>query len=1070
MESKMDQVVISEQERQKILVEWNNTQADFPENHCLHQLFEDHVASTPDAPALFYKDITLGYKELNEKSNQLANFMIAQGIGPESLVGICTERSIEMVVGILGILKAGAAYVPVDPAYPKDRIRFMLTDTNVSTLLTQSSLVDDLPDLDANIICLDKNWDEIAQSSIEQADSGVNAENLCYVIYTSGSTGLPKGISLRHRGVVNNIHDLNTSFDITNDCRTIAISALGFDMCVYEVLGTLAAGGAIVMPEQWGLKDPAHWSDLVTKHGVTVWNSAPPILEMLVDYIEPRADLQPAPIRVVIQGGDWEPVTLPDRLRAIAPGAQVVVLGGATEASIHSIVYPVGEVDPSWKSIPYGKPMKNQTAYILNEDQNPVPVGEPGELHLGGVGLARGYFERPELTTEKFIPHPFIDGERIYRTGDLARWMPDGNIELVGRIDFQVKIRGHRIELGEITAKLQEHQDVQQAVVIMREDEPGEKRLAAYVIPEDEATTEEDGESGSEQVSQWAEVYNQTYTGESHVGNALNFIGWNSSYTGKPFADEELTEMLGHSVDRILAVKPERAMEIGCGTGLILLSVAPHTKEYHAADLSDVAVADLQKKVDAEKDRFGEVKLKQGTADDFTSAEHQYYDTMILNSVLQHFPRVDYLTHVIDASIAAVKEGGTFFIGDVRSRPLLETFHASIECFVADDKLPMSKLHQKIQRRMRNEKELVVDPEYFLTLGEHNPRISNVAVVLKHGSHHNEFNKYHYEVYIRVGVAANQNIETDYFSWKRDVNNISDIKQKLTEAKAPVVRVQRIANARLAEDIKLRRTLAESDGLTTVGDLLKFNASRESLDAIDPEDIWKLADELNYNVDICIAESDEEGSYDAVFLHKDHTDSISMIELLCESSNRKLERKAEYFYANQPYQEKTSAGLVPALRKLLADSLPEYMVPQDFMLLGQLPLTPNGKVDRRALPMPDQARPDLEENYVAPENLLQETLILIWSEILDLDRIGVQDSFFALGGHSLKATQIVTRINEAFELRVGLHDIFEEKTIENLALKVAALGEEEGVDVFGVAEAVIEMSQLSEEEMLAMLE
>jgi len=1063
-------VEITADERQRILVDWNATQADFPSESCLHQLFEAQTLSNPQAIALFYKDQELTYSELNDRANQLANYLISQGVVTESLVGICTERSIEMVVGILAILKAGAAYVPVDPAYPKDRIRFMLSDTHVETLLTESHLVDDLPELDANIICMDTLWADIATTSSSQPDTGVNPENLCYVIYTSGSTGVPKGISLQHRGVVNNIYDLNSSFDIKNDARTIAISALGFDMCVYEVLGTLAAGGAIVMPEQWGLKDPAHWAELVKRHGVTVWNSAPPILEMLVDYIEPRAEFQPAPIRVVIQGGDWEPLTLPDRLRAIAPSAQVIVLGGATEASIHSIVYPVGDVDPSWRSIPYGKPMRNQTAYILDEEQNPVAIGESGELHLGGAGLARGYFERPELTAEKFISHPFIEGERIYRTGDLARWMPDGNIELVGRLDFQVKVRGHRIELGEITTKIQEHESVQQAVVILREDEPGEKRLAAYVIPEDEAASEEETASGSEQVSQWADVYNQTYTGESHAGEDLNFIGWNSSYTGKPFADEELKDMLGYSVDRILAVKPQCTMEIGCGTGLILLSVAPYTKEYHAADLSAVAVKDLQEKVNADKSRFGEITLKQGTADDFTSAEFQYYDTMILNSVLQHFPRIDYLTHVIDASINAVKDGGTFFIGDVRSRPILESFHTSIECFVADEKLPMSKLQQKIQRRMRNEKELVVDPEYFLTLAEHNSRISNVAVVLKRGLHHNEFNKYHYEVYIRIGAKANPHLDVDCFSWKRDVNSLQDIKHKLTSASSPVIRIQRIANARLAKDIKLHRSLLESDGLSTVGDLLKLNDENENINSIDPMDIWALANEFPYEVDICIAESDEEGSYDAVFLHKDYANSVSMIELMCETNNRKLQRKAEYFYANQPYQEKASAGLVPALRHLLTDSLPEYMVPQDFMLLGQLPLTPNGKVDRRALPMPDQARPDLEENYVAPINTLQESLVLIWSEILDLDKIGVQDSFFALGGHSLKATQIVTRINETFELQVGLHDIFEEKTVENLALKVNSLGEQDDINVHAIADAVIEMSQLSEEEMLAMLE
>ena len=1068
----MANLELSEQERHKILIDWNNTKSDFPSDRCLHQLFEDNVNNSPDNIALIYKNESYTYSFINKKANQLANFLISQDIKPESLIGICTERSIEMVIGILGILKAGAAYVPVDPAYPKDRINFMLSDTNVSILLTQESLVDHLPQLDADIILLDKQWDEIDKSPSKQPEIKVSPEKLCYVIYTSGSTGLPKGIALRHIGVVNNIYDLNTSFNIKEDCRVIALSALGFDMCVYEVLGTLAAGGAIVMPEQWGLKDPSHWAELIQLHGVTVWNSAPALLEMLVDYIEPRHELDISTIRVVIQGGDWEPVTLPDRLRKLSPEAQVVVLGGATEASIHSIVYPVGEVKSDWKSIPYGKPMKNQTAYILDENQNPVGVGVSGELHLGGIGLARGYFERPELTNEKFIKHPFSEGERIYRTGDLARWMPDGNIELVGRIDFQVKIRGHRIELGEITSKLQEHSDVQQAVVIMREDEPGDKRLVAYIIPEESESKldQNDMEIGSEQVKQWADVYNQTYTAESHTGNELNFIGWNSSYTGKPFQDEELTDMLGHSVKRILDTKPELAMEIGCGTGLILLSVAPHVKEYHAADLSSVAIEDLKKKVNGNIERFGDVSLKQGTADDFSAAEHKYYDTMILNSVLQHFPNIDYLTHVIDKSIDAVKDGGTFFIGDVRSRPLLETFHTSIECYVADSKLPLSKLLQKIQRRMKNEKELVVDPEYFLTLAEHNPRISNVAVVLKKGQYHNEFNKYHYEVYIRLGLSPNKALDVSTYTWMRDIHSLEEIKLKLSEATTPVVRIQRISNLRLVDDIKLMRTLKDNEGLSTVADLLKLNKSQKNIEGVDPVDIWSLESKFPFNIDICISESHEDGSYDAVFLHKDYSDSISMIELLSESSSKKLERKADYFYANQPYQEKTSAGLVPALRKLLIDSLPEYMVPQDFMLLGQLPLTPNGKVDRRALPIPDQARPDLEENYIAASDSLQESLITIWSEILELEKIGVEDSFFALGGHSLKATQIVTRVNELFEIKIGLNDIFEQKNIKNLASKIKTIANDEGIDVVGIADAVVEMNLLSEDEMLAMLE
>ncbi|HHO68610.1 MAG TPA: amino acid adenylation domain-containing protein [Gammaproteobacteria bacterium] len=1065
----MAQQALDDGERRRILHEWNATEAPFPHDKCLHQLFEQQAHDRPDAPALLYREESLTYAELDARANRLAQHLLARGFGgPEALAGICVERSVEMVVGILGILKSGAAYVPVDPAYPRDRIRFMLDDTRVGVLLTQSHLVDELPSLDADILCLDRDEETWSGLPAETPDSGVEPANLCYVIYTSGSTGTPKGIALQHRGVVNNIHDLNSSFDVGADARTLAISALGFDMCVYEVLGTLAAGGAIVMPEQWGLKDPAHWAELVHRHGITVWNSAPALLEMLVDYIEARPNLQPLPIRLVIQGGDWEPPTLPDRLRALAPAARVVVLGGATEASIHSIVYPVDEVDPDWKSIPYGKPMKNQKAYILDEDLQPVAVGEAGELHLGGIGLARGYHGRPELTAEKFIPNPFSDvpGDRIYKTGDLARWMPDGNIELLGRIDFQVKIRGHRIELGEIVTRLREHPGVQEAVVVMREDEPGDKRLAAYVVPAADADAEAPQETGS-QIEQWAEIYDHTYSGTSHAGADLNFIGWNSSYTGEPFSDEELHEMLDQSVARILRLQPRHVLEIGCGTGLILLKVAPHTVAYHAADLSAVAVRDLQAKVDTAG--LSQVRLGQATADDFSATPARHYDTVILNSVLQHFPDVEYLGRVVDGAIEALADGGSFFIGDVRSLPLLETFHTSIECFLADDRLPIGKLRQRIQRRTRSEKELVVDPEYFLTLAERNPRAGRATVVLKRGRHHNEFNKYHYDVCLGTSRDPADAPATTRLAWPRDLADAAAVRDSLQEADTPVVRIQRIGNARLQDDLQLQRLLAEMDNAATVADLRHALAQRPAEPALDPQALWELGDELGWEVELCLSESDGEGRFDAVFVRRDHPAAASLADVVVATAPHHPRRRSESQYANQPYRERVDSGLIPELRRRLAESLPDYMVPQDFMLLDRLPLTPNGKIDRRALPIPDQARPELEENYVGPETELQQALVLIWSEVLGIERIGIRDSFFLLGGHSLKATQIVSRINETFELRIGLQDVFDGKTVEALAERVEAAGVQAGVEVERVAATYVELSRLSDDDIEAML-
>jgi amino acid adenylation domain-containing protein len=433
---------------------------------------------------LIFKEEQVTYSELNRRANQLAHHLRSLGVSPEVRVGICVERSVEMVVAILGTLKAGGAYVPLDPTYPRERLAFMLEDAKVSVLLTQQRLLAGLPEHRATVACLDSGWEVISRQSGDSAKSEVTVENLAYVIYTSGSTGRPKGIMLRHSGVVNNLVDLNRSFEIGVEDRILAISSPSFDMCVYEVLGTLAAGATIVMPDASVAKDPSHWAKLIVEHRVTVWNSAPQLLEMLVGYVENRPELRPRFLRVAILGGDWVPVTLPARLKALAGNVKVIVLGGATEASIHSIVYPVEKADPSWRSIPYGRPMANQHAHILDPYLQPVPVGVPGELHLGGVGLARGYFDRPDLTAEKFIPNPFGQqpGERLYKTGDLARYMPDGNIELIGRMDYQVKIRGHRIELSEIVAALKQHPAIEQAVVVAREDKPGNKRLVAYVV------------------------------------------------------------------------------------------------------------------------------------------------------------------------------------------------------------------------------------------------------------------------------------------------------------------------------------------------------------------------------------------------------------------------------------------------------------------------------------------------------------------------------------------------------------------------------------------------------------
>jgi myxalamid-type polyketide synthase MxaD len=460
----------------------NATDAPVPEL-LLHALFEARAAERPDAPAVITPGRTLTYGELLRRSTALAHELRSRGASRERLVAVVMEKGWEQVVAVLAVLQSGAAYVPVSPSVPRERLAFLLDHAQVELVLTQ-------PGVDATV-----EWpervDRICVTDAEPAPAACLApsqrpDDLAYVIYTSGSTGLPKGVMIEHRSAVNTILDLNTRFAVGPGDRVLALSSLTFDLSVYDVFGALAAGAAIVLPEPGATRDPARWSELMVRERVTVWDSVPALMQALVDYAAGDPARLPQELRLVLLSGDWIPVSLPGEIRALVPGARVFSLGGATEAAIWSILYPTDAVQPGWKSIPYGKPMLNQRFHVLNELLEPCPIGVAGGLFIAGVGLARGYWRDEEKTRSSFFQHPRT-GERLYRTGDLGRYLPDGDIEFLGREDFQVKVNGFRIELGEIEAALERHPDVAQAVVAAA-GERTSRRLVGYVVPREGAS------------------------------------------------------------------------------------------------------------------------------------------------------------------------------------------------------------------------------------------------------------------------------------------------------------------------------------------------------------------------------------------------------------------------------------------------------------------------------------------------------------------------------------------------------------------------------------------------------
>ncbi len=447
----------------------------------LQTLFARQVEQRPDQPAVIAPALTLTYAELSRRANQVAHWLRQHGARPNTLVAVVMEKGWEQVVAVLGVVESGAAYLPIDATLPRERLEYLLSHGQASLVLTQSSH-DEAIEWPGGIerLSVDRS-DQLAldDSPLEPVQKPTD---LAYVIYTSGSTGLPKGVVIDHRGAVNTILDINQRFSVTPGDRVFALSALNFDLSVYDIFGLLAAGGTVVMPEPFSERNPEHWVELLAAHHVTIWDTVPALMQMLVEYVSGRSEPLPPSLRLVMMSGDWIPIDLPDRIKALGPGIDVFSLGGATEASIWSILYPIDRVDPSWTSIPYGRPMVNQTFHVLDDALAPRPVWVPGSLYIGGIGVALGYWRDEEKTRASFITHAHT-GERLYRTGDLGRYLPDGNIEFLGREDFQVKIRGHRIELGEIEAALLQHPEVQSAVVAAAGEARGNNRwLVAYVV------------------------------------------------------------------------------------------------------------------------------------------------------------------------------------------------------------------------------------------------------------------------------------------------------------------------------------------------------------------------------------------------------------------------------------------------------------------------------------------------------------------------------------------------------------------------------------------------------------
>jgi len=1007
-------------ERQQMLVEWNNTAADYHHDQLVSQLFEQQAKKTPDNAAVVFEDQSLTYGELNARANQLAHYLKKRGVGPESLVGIFLDRSADMVVALLGILKAGGAYLPLDTQYPRERLAFMLHDAQAPLLLTQQRLLREVPESQAEVVAIEYDRDLIAAESDRNPECETMPESLAYVIYTSGSTGRPKGVQVSHRALVNFLSSMRRQPGMSPEDVFLSVTTLSFDIAGLELYLPLIVGARVVLVNREVAVDGRRLAEALKTSRATVMQATPVTWRLLVE-----AEWQGNDHLKILCGGEAVPRELAEQL--LERGSEVWNLYGPTETTIWSTACRLDATD---RNVYIGRPIENTQIFVLDRHLQIVPIGVPGELYIGGEGLARGYLKQPDLTAERFVPNPFGSASRLYKTGDLVRYRADGNVEYLGRIDNQIKLRGFRIELGEIEAVLKQHACVSEAIVLAREDEPGDQRLVAYVVPERDAAALESKQTfQAEQVSQWQAIWNETYVARS-PDPTFNIAGWNSSYTGQPIPAAEMREWVDHTVERILSVHPGRVLEIGCGTGLLLLRIAPQCESYHGTDLSQSALDYLRQSLPAVGSTLENVSLSQRTADDFEGLAAGAFDTVIMNSVVQYFPGIDYLVRVIAGAANLVRSGGAIFLGDLRSLPLLEAFHTSVQLHDAPATLSTEELRRRTQEQSNREKELLIDPGFFSALKDYLPRINRVEVQLKRGRSNNELTKFRYDVTLHLEDTPVPCVEGRWLRWENDKLHVGKLRQLLIEDKPEIIGVTGVPNARVANEIKILDLSNSEEGPRNAGELRK-SVHESSGGAVEPEDLWILGKELGYAVELKWCAGNR-GACDLV-LRREGTPIVELVSAEARPEGPRATEASWSRYANNPLQAEIARSLIPNLRQLLVEKLPEHMMPSAFVLLDALPLTANNKINRRALPAPGHSRPEVAAAYVAPHTPIEEVLAGIWTNILGLEKVGTSDNFFDLGGHSLLLIKVHSRVREILNKDLSITDLFQYPTISLLA-------------------------------------
>ena len=1353
--------MLSSDEVQQVIRKWTPSLSEARSFTPVHELFEAQVLRSPEHVAVVCADKQLTYRQLNERANQLARTLKSNGVAPEKLVAICLDRSLETIVAVLAVWKAGGAYTPLDPSLPEERFQFLLSDAQPALIITDPNYAERIKDSGMPFVLC--NDEATADATSENLSVQSHPDNLAYVIYTSGSSGTPKGVMVEHGAISKHLQWMQDEFPLSADDRTLFKYAFSFDVSIVEMFCPLMAGAQIVVIEGPNSLDVSRLARTIREHAITVIDVVPSLLSALLDSPQFATS---SSLRRVVCGGE---VMSPDLLNRLLNRLSVefVNMYGPTEATITALYWR--STQPADR-VPIGRPPRLYYAYVLDRDLNPLPAGVPGELHLGGECLARGYVGRPRLTQERFISDPFSSdaNARLYRTGDRCRFLEDGSIEFLGRIDDQVKVRGYRIELGEVesvlaasplvrscaahvvsdnshtalaayvvpnlgeaefwpsigeyfiydellyhimtadrvrtrayrsaigravrnktvvdvgtgadlalarmcleagakrvfaiemldsayeqASRLASQLDFQDRLVLIHGDSqeielPGKvdvcvsellgtigssegvievlndarrflraggemipqrclTRIAAVSLPDElvahpefsdipkhyvekvfqsvgrrfdirtciknlpssclvsepaifeELVFDRKQESeqsrefrltmkkqcrvdgfllwlnlypGSEELidvltsecswlplflpvfspgiplqegdvisatgsrslgpgeftpdyvirgvvehagktqlefsaesrrnetsfrsnpfynalhdaletdvskpvqamaeerkttGQWRELYDELYaTGKEKRNGDFDIVGWDSSYTGEPLTREEMSEQVEATVKRISSLRGKRILEIGCGTGLLLLQMAGDCERYTGTDFSHGVLEQVRHQIDERG--WQHVELWERQADDFDGIEPESFDVVVLNSVVQYFPGMDYLVRVIEGACRAVRSGGSIFIGDVRSLPLLRMLNAGIELERSSRKTSVGQLRERVERRISEEKELVIEPAFFRALaGRQTHGIAGTSIQVKRGRFHNELTRFRYDVVLHVNGSARSLESHTELEWN-ELGSVDALGSYLRERSPAALLVRGVPSARLSTEWRKLQQIERTEPETLVSDL-KLEQLVVS-EGLEPEQLWALEHELGYEIQIGWAERSNIASYDLLCVARSGQATETSVWRVADDQ---MDVKPWSAYANVLRRHLTHQHLEHELRQHLSRKLPDYMVPSTFVWIEALPLTPTGKLNRRALPPPDASRSQMDDVYTPPATDLQRQIAATWSQVLGIEKLGIDASFFNIGGHSLLAMQVVSRLSDFLNMDIPLRLMFEKPTIRGFA-------------------------------------